>query len=545
MSFSSSRPADLGTSQTEGNPALESLDRLLEVLGSLVSPDAVSRAKAMQMLAHFFRADAAGLFMALQPGRPMQLLDSCGFPASAPLHLGSGGTIADGRADSRSVVQMRMVDTGSGVWSVAAGEAGWQELLLFTLPRCPGRLMLAYRDTAPKLSTELVNPALRALALAAGHHQVQGRVDGLSQRKDEIEHLLTAGLNFINEGVVLLDHDGKVISCNVLCGKLLGYTADEVIGLPAEGVLASRSDVKRLVQRVLTGESALEERQLILYHRYGEPLAAHLKIAPLRLLDRPEPYGAIALFSDRRSEPMEEVEKNLREKNAQLERMVSILAHEIRNPLGSIKAGLEYLQPTLGHDEGALQDLETIQGEIGRLDRLLRDALLVSRSSEPQLGPQFITEVLDDLLTGRKKLLDERGILVRKNYQPNLPRVDVDRVQMEQVFDNLIVNAIHAMSTGGYLNIAVGTNSAPSGAPLECRSVMEIKIGDSGIGIPPELQTRIFDPFFTTKKGGTGLGLAVARRIVGQHNGTLAVESWPDVGTIFTITLPVEDELDG
>jgi signal transduction histidine kinase len=259
------------------------------------------------------------------------------------------------------------------------------------------------------------------------------------------------------------------------------------------------------------------------------------------MTDESSTYGAIVLFADRRSEPIDAVERNLQEKNAQLQRMISILAHEIRNPLGGIKAGLEFLEPAI-EAESAKDDLAAIQGEIRRIDRLLEDALLVSRSTELQLGQQTVTDVVDDLLVGRKKVFADQNITVRRQYEPGLPSIMIDRVQIEQVLDNLIINAIHAMPNGGYLTVSAGVDTSSTGNAGRPHRILEIKVMDSGAGIPQEMQARIFDPFFSTKIGGTGLGLSVARRIVGEHNGTLNVESWPEAGTIFTIRLPIEEE---
>ena len=368
-------------------------------------------------------------------------------------------------------------------------------------------------------------------------------VSDLSDETVRLRHMMLSGLDFVKEGVILLDAAGKVISCNSLAGKLLGYTADEIEGLPAGDVLASWQDVNNLVQNVLSGSSSLESLRVTLFHRFGEPVPVRLRIAPLKLSQATVPYGAIAIFADQHREPMEEVEKNLREENARLERMMSILAHEIRNPLGSIKAGLDYLEPVLAHDPSAVEDLQVVQGEIGRMTRLLTDALLVTRPTELQTVPTQVTDVLDGLLAGRKKMLSECKIQLGKQYEPSLPLIMLDRAQMEQVFDNLIINAVHAMADGGHLTLRASSKVDYNGGDGRARTYVEIQVSDSGPGIPEERLARIFDPFFTTKPGGTGLGLAVARRIVGLHNGTLQVNSWPGIGTIFTITLPVEEPL--
>ncbi|MBN1314067.1 MAG: PAS domain-containing protein, partial [Anaerolineales bacterium] len=361
----------------------------------------------------------------------------------------------------------------------------------------------------------------------------------------ELDYLIGSGIDMINEGVVLLDENGDVVTCNALGGKLLEYTAGEIVGQPAQDILASRNDIEAMVQRVLSGQGALEKQEMTLFQRYGDPLHVRMRIVPLRLADKPRPFGAMVLFVDRQSEPMEALEKNLREENAQLERMMSILAHEIRNPLAGIKAGLDYLRPSLEHDSEAVDDLDMIKGEIGRLDRLLHDALLVSRSVELKTWPQSITDLLDDLLARREKLMQDRSISLHRQYDDPLPKTAIDRPQMEQVLENLIVNAIQAMPKGGHLAVKVSVETEDMGEGFKGKPMLQVRICDTGKGIPPEMQARIFDPFFTTKKGGTGLGLAVARRIVGLHNGKLQVESWPGTGTIFKINLPIEETTNG
>ena len=526
----------------EQGALLEQQDRLFDTLEQLSSGALSGEGQTMPALTALFQADAAGLYAAPEPGRPMELLVANNFPASAPRQLGAN--LPTGQAGRvRSMSQTHILDDRSNVWRPAAQEAGWQELLVYPLPRCAARLVVAYTRQPPHLPAKLISLALRSLALAVRHWLVQNRNQILGKHNKELDHLLTAGMDYLTEGVILVDSAGNIFASNLACGKLLGYAADDIDGLPVDAVLASRSNVNQLLQRVLSGRSALEEHQITLFQRTGDPLPVRLRVAPFRMSGQALPYAATIAFSDSRKEKMGMVENNLRQKNTQLERMISILAHEIRNPLGSIKAGLDYLEPTLSQDPSVLEDLNVIQGEIRRMDRLLQDALLVSHPSELQTNPQSITDLLDGLLAGRGKLLTERGIAVRQEYQPNLPLTPIDRAQMEQVFDNLIINAIHAMPNGGYLSVAVVVTQSPADS-YQRRPMLEITIGDSGPGIPPEIQERIFDPFFTTKKNGTGLGLAVARRIVKQHNGALQVQSWPGIGTIFSITLPAEEDFD-
>ncbi len=531
-----------GDMQAQDEGAWERLDRLLEDLGQLVVELPAGESKAMRSLAHFFQADAAGLYLAARPGQTIELVDKYQLPASVPCQLGTR-LLARGYGHDFSIVQSHMIDAQTGVWAEAARESGWRHVLDYLLPSRTARLLLAYTDRPPGVADRQVKIALRTLALAISNRLVYDQLEALDERNKELGYLLAVGSNYLTEGVIVLDAQGRVTTCNLVGGQLLGYTSQEVLGLPVEGVLASRTDVGQLVQRVLSGQSAFETCQLILYQRHGEPLSASLRIAPLRLPNQPTPSGAVVFFTERMTEQMEAAEKDLRQKNAQLKRMISILAHEIRNPLGSINAVLEYLKPVFSQDESTEQDLEIIHREMRRIDRLLRDAQLVSRPAELETDLQQMTDLLDDLLAGREKLFEERNIEVRRVYGPDLPRIWIDRAQMEQVFDNLILNAVQAMSSGGFLSIEVSVAAPPSGDTGRQPAMLAVKISDSGPGIPPEVRERIFDPFFTTKEGGTGLGLAVAQLIVTQHNGALQVESWPGIGTIFTVALLIEEEL--
>jgi signal transduction histidine kinase len=533
------RKGSFPMAQVRDDASWETLARLVEDLGQLVVEQPVGESEAMQSLAAFFQADAAGLYIAAKPGQALDLVDGYQLPDGIPLQLGTG-LLAQNFGRSPQIIQSRILDTGAGVWSQVARDSGWNQVVDYLLPYRTARLVLAFKGAVPRYVDEQVKAALRILTMAISYRQAHGQISVLNQRNEELSHLLMVGADHICEGVFVLDSDGKISSCNLVGGQLLGYSPGEIIGLTADGVLASRTDVSELVQRVISGQSPLETAQVVLYQRHGEPLSASLRIVSLRLPGCSGRFGAVVFLTERAAEQMEAVENDLREKNAELKRMISILAHEIRNPLGSVKAVLDYLKPVFAQDESTAQDLNTIQNEIRRMDRLLRDALLVARPTELKTEARQITELLDQLLAGREKLFEEQAIEVHLKYDHGLSPVRIDSIQMEQVFDNLILNAVHAMSTGGFLTIETSATTLENpAAPDGGAPAVKIKIGDSGPGIRSEVLDRIFDPFFTTKEGGTGLGLAVARRIVRQHDGTLDVESWPGIGTIFEVVLPI------
>ena len=188
---------------------------------------------------------------------------------------------------------------------------------------------------------------------------------------------------------------------------------------------------------------------------------------------------------------LDEAEEHVRQRIVQMEATISSLAHEIGNPLGSILMIVQHLQRKIGDQEHMGVHLGRIRDDITRIDRLLKDALQSTRSTEPRVFPQDITKLLDGLLVGREQLLVDNRIIVYKQYHPDLPLALIDREKIQQVFDNLIINAIHAMPDGGHLAISVNKARIPNGTLNGDRQVLEIKVGDTGIGISQEIQERM------------------------------------------------------
>ena len=228
------------------------------------------------------------------------------------------------------------------------------------------------------------------------------------------------------------------------------------------------------------------------------------------------------------------------ERLAALGQMSAGLAHEIRNPLGVIKGSAEMLHQKLGESNPLASELAGyISSETNRLSALVTRFLDFARPLHAELTPQEITAVLERALNDVS--LAEKNTLVRveRRYQDNLPLIPLDESLCEQAFVNLIQNAYDAMGTsGGTLRVtAAKTNSGE-------RDGVEVRIDDTGLGIPTELREQIFNPFVTTKKTGVGLGLSIVSRIIDGHHGTIRVESGKDgtSGTGFVIFFPAKEE---
>lgn len=208
------------------------------------------------------------------------------------------------------------------------------------------------------------------------------------------------------------------------------------------------------------------------------------------------------------------------ERLAALGQLSAGLAHEIRNPLGVIKGSAEMLTQKLGKTDPLATELAGyISSETNRLSGLVTRFLDFARPLRAELTPQNITPVLDRALSDVATLWKGEAVQVEKEYEPDLPLVALDESLCEQAFLNLVKNAYDAMgANGGRLRMKVAKSRAGE------RKGVEVRVEDTGPGIPRELREQIFNPFVTTKKDGVGLGLSIVSKIVDGHHGTIRIE---------------------
>jgi two-component system NtrC family sensor kinase len=224
---------------------------------------------------------------------------------------------------------------------------------------------------------------------------------------------------------------------------------------------------------------------------------------------------------------------------AQSERLASLgmlaagVAHEVNNPLGGILALTGLTVEDMRQDDPNRENLEEVIRQTERCRDIVKGLLEFSRQSKGNIEPVDFNKVLQDTLSLVETQAIFHNIEVVWNLDPELPRVMADRSQFQQVFMNILMNAVQAMNERGAITVV--TRRSASG------NSVEVAISDTGQGIPPGQIDRIFDPFFTTKASGhgTGLGLSIAYGIVTTHRGTISVESEPGKGSTFTIRMPV------
>jgi two-component system sensor histidine kinase PilS (NtrC family) len=312
------------------------------------------------------------------------------------------------------------------------------------------------------------------------------------------------------------------ISGNVL---IFNRAAERITGIRKGSIIGQRIDSVLPFFKFPFSEGRKEDIIIV----EGVQKIIGLGISTLRGIDE-STKGFIVIFQDLTQLKRLETEMKQKEKWAAIGELSSNIAHEIRNPLASLKGSIEMLKEDSVSKNYKKRLMEIALNEMERLDRIITDFLTYSRPTPPEFKRFELHGMLDETIELLKNV-EQNNISINKKYTGRL-EVDADPQKMRQVFWNLGINSIEAMPEGGELIISTRNMDR----------YVEIIFKDFGAGIDGKNIEKIFYPFFTTKENGTGLGLAIAYRIIEEHNGRINVNSSPGVGTTFEIILPKTDE---
>ncbi|TKJ31576.1 MAG: hypothetical protein CEE40_00710 [Chloroflexi bacterium B3_Chlor] len=380
------------------------------------------------------------------------------------------------------------------------------------------------------------------LALVMGHaiqrSSLRQRLGQLSEREALHESVLQGMTN----GLVVVDREGNIRLLNRAAEGLLGYNEEDVLDSPVEDVLGFGAEI---VRNSLERELAYSGEEIVVERDGGEGVLLGMSISPLRG-DRGKVSGAVVTLSDLREARALEDERRKLDRLAFLGEISAVMAHEIRNPLAGMGAGIQHMLTKFEEGDERHESLERILKEGERVNRIIEDILLISRPPHLNLAPCDLSEVIGEIVTQWEEKAREQGVKIREYYPSGLPLVKGDKIRLHQALSNLISNGIDAMPTGGELSIAVtGPGSgdlvaSARGAELWVDGeYVEVEIRDRGAGIREEELGKMFEPFHAMKARGTGLGLAITRRIIDEHGGEVRVESQEGEGTRFVVRVPL------
>jgi PAS domain S-box-containing protein len=346
----------------------------------------------------------------------------------------------------------------------------------------------------------------------------------------QLEAEITSQFEAVGDVLIVVDQQLEVLRANSSLTRLLGFRPGEITGRPIQDVLVGPEDVTATLLDALGHQRDAERSRLILHHRDGTPLPVHLHAVPLKV---PGGKQLVIALKDQSEQQAIEDQTEILAQRALLGEVTAIFAHEVRNPINNISTGVQLAASRLGKEHPLYDSLERVRSECVRLDQLMSDVLFFARPLELKMEALDLADLMHRIIARWAPRFNQSGVRCHTSFQQGLPAASADPRTLERVIVNLISNALEAMAEGGTLSITIGL----AGGNQE--DMLELKVADTGPGIPADKIDRIFDPFFTTKKDGTGLGLAISRRILSAHKGTIQVESFPDAGTVFTIHLPV------
>ncbi|MFH1541501.1 MAG: histidine kinase N-terminal 7TM domain-containing protein [bacterium] len=346
--------------------------------------------------------------------------------------------------------------------------------------------------------------------------------------KDYNEEILQS----MTSGVLTIDIHGKIVTCNDMAQKITGRQASEIVGKTCELIWGRRGQITQVAENTLKDRCYINHEASIASPERG---LVPISFSTTLLRDRQgKKQGALITIRD--LSEVKELEDKVRraDKLGALATMAAGMAHEIKNPLSSMKVLTQLLPLKFNDAVYRTKFQEIIPREITRIDRIVESLLGFARSTTPNFEKSDPNGLLTETLDYFYEQASNVDVKIT-THLAKLPDIEMDRGQISQVFSNLILNGIQAMPIGGELKVETLPGKTIDGVLKD----ILIRVSDTGVGIPADTVKKLFDPFFTNKHEGTGLGLTICHSIVDGHRGYIDVDSKVGKGTTFVVTLPV------
>jgi len=400
----------------------------------------------------------------------------------------------------------------------AAGSVldNWLEVATFILI---GTLFGVIRDTEENKTRDLRQLSLQ---LEDAYKKLEERAIQLINIQDYTQSILRS----ITSGVITVGPDGSVATANPAAERMLSMSEFEMVPRPISSLFKVDGGLSNDVAKVLAGRLPLAMRETTLVTAEGQEVHVQVSTSRMRAVGG-SVLGAVVTLEDV-SDIKALTDQLIRaDRLAAMGELTAGVAHEVRNPLGVIRASVQLLEDAPCDASRINEAAEVIKQEIDRLDKVIKALLDFGRPSKPTLVRANLNDVIEDVILFTTRFAKQSNVLFTTDLAEDLTPVFGDPDQLKQVFLNLVTNAVQAMPDGGHIKIR--TRSAGE--------YVEVTVADDGPGISGRDLPKVFDPFFTKRAEGTGLGLTIVHRIIDEHDGHIEVESG-ESGTVFTVSIP-------
>jgi PAS domain S-box-containing protein len=378
----------------------------------------------------------------------------------------------------------------------------------------------------------LVMASVLAWLAIAYRRRYETELQARNKELEETRDFLSSIIRDSAEGIVTLDVDERITSWNRAAGRIFGWRADEVVGQGVARMLPDDPSIlkarRRVGERLRAGET-VRDHETTRVRKDGKPIAVRISWSPLYDASRRH-VGSMGIVLDVTAQ------RDMRERLVERERLAAVgelaarVAHEIRNPLAGIRAACEVLF-TSNESTGNTKEVgQEVLHQIDRLNQTVSELLQYAAPRTIEAASTDVNALIDRVLALFREDPAARGVRFEREFAADLPRVEIDARQFEQVLYNLLINAAQAMEHRGSISVATALDDGG----------LEVRVRDTGPGLPEEAVDRLFKPFYTTRTEGTGLGLAIAKKIVVSHGGTIQASNLPEGGAEFRIRLPLE-----
>lgn len=530
--ISEAEPASIEPDRNGGTSFWNNLNELIEAGNEKEMPAALE--KAINSAGSLAGADILIIYRLLEETPEIRKMIAVGEDHLLPelINLQDLATLNEAKlweTGKQPTCSLYRAARANGIRYVASSPVGQKSAVV-------GLVLIASKQHAPAADVIEIVQSLAAVteSIFHSHIQRQNLENELDERRQQTTRLLTIAEQ-VQEGIMQLTPNLLIQEINPRLEQLLGYSNREVTGQEVEKILVGNDLIPAALEKARNGESVLTLGELRLFRRNGELFHALVRIFPI--LNEKLVEGIQVFIQDQSEKEQIRQQTEDLENRASLGMLMSVFAHEARNPINNISIALQAMASNLPENDPRQDQIGRMLQDCDRLAELIKSVLGYSKPMEYTMEPLDLCLLVRRLVERQRLKLTDSMIQCELQMDEGCEQILGNPRALEQVFNNLITNAIQAMEgMAGAVSVKVSQIQSEEGLPY-----VEISVADNGPGIPKEIQEKIFQPFITTKRNGNGLGLSIAKRIVTAHKGKIRLTSFPG-GTVFRVLLPTLED---